>query len=156
MRRVFIDSDVILDCVLNRVPFSAESSALLSACELGHLEGITSTLVLANCYYVFCRQADASSARDVVGRLRTLLTVCPVGDREFGEALASDFAYVEDGIQHFVAVNNGGEAIATRNVRDYGSSAIPVCDPAQVLALLANAEHGDPAGPLLPPATTGQ
>ena len=138
MRRIFIDSDVILDFVLGRAPFSTESSAVLNACEAGALEGMTSTLVLANCYYVFCRQADASRARSVVGRLRALLTVCAVGDRELGDALASDFADLEDGIQHFVAVNNGAEAIVTRNVRDYRVSAIPACDPTQFLALLTD------------------
>ena len=75
MRRIFVDSDVILDCVLARAPFESDSGAVLAACEAGAVEGLTSTLVLANCYYVFCRQSDASLARDVLGRLRALLTV---------------------------------------------------------------------------------
>ena len=72
-----------------------------------------------------------------MARLRTLLKTCAVGDRELGQALVSDFTDLEDGIQHFVAVNNGAEAIVTRNVRDYRSSTIPACDPSHVLALLA-------------------
>jgi len=136
VKRISTDSDVSLDCVLDRAPFSPESSAVPSACEVGALERMTSTLVLANCYDVFWRQANASEARDVAGRLRAFLTVCPVRDRELGEALVSDFPDLEDGIQHFVAVNNGAEAIVTRNVRDYRGAAIPALDPTQFLTLL--------------------
>ena len=137
MMRIFLDSDVILDCVLARQAFCEEATVILNLCETGKVEGLTSSLVIANCHYVFSRQASAARSRTVVARLRAILNVCAVGNHELEEALVSDFTDLEDGIQHFTAVNNGAGAIITRNTADYKTAAIPVMNPGQFLAAVA-------------------
>ncbi|MCC5848020.1 MAG: PIN domain-containing protein [Verrucomicrobia bacterium] len=131
--KLFLDTDVILDCVLARPGFVEDATEILNLCEVSGLEGITSTLVLANCHYVFSRQETARKSREVIARLRALLGVCPVGDRELGEALVSKFKDLEDGIQYFTALNNGADVIVTRNIRDYKSSTLPVMRPREFL-----------------------
>ncbi|MCC5842974.1 MAG: PIN domain-containing protein [Verrucomicrobia bacterium] len=131
--KIFLDTDVILDCVLDRPEFAEEATKVLNLCEIGGVEGITSTLVLANCHYVFSRQESAAKSRQVIARLRALLGVCPVGDRELGEALVSKFKDLEDGIQYFTALNNGAHVIVTRNIRDFKSSSLPVMLPREFL-----------------------
>jgi predicted nucleic acid-binding protein len=134
MMRVFVDSDVILDCVMGRRGFVDSASAVLSLSETSIIQGMTSSLVLANCHYVLARQAGAAKSREVIAKLRTLLQVCSVGDRELEQALVSDFEDLEDGIQFFVATNHGAQVIVTRNSRDYQSSSIPVMTPLEFLA----------------------
>ncbi len=134
--RVFLDSDVILDCVLGRREFKDDATFILNLCETGEIEGLTSALAVANCHYVFSKQENAAKSRKVVARLRALLSVCAVGDHELSEALVSSFADLEDGIQHFTAVNNGAEAIVTRNTQHFKPSAIPVMTPQQFIASL--------------------
>lgn len=131
--RVFLDTDVILDCVLARPGFSEEATAILNLCETGGVKGLTSTLILANCHYVFSKRETASKSREVLSRLRALLTVCPVSDRELSEALVSKFKDLEDGIQYFTALNNAADVIVTRNTRDFKSSTLPVLLPREFL-----------------------
>lgn len=131
--RVFLDTDVILDCVLDRPGFGEEATAILNLCEAGGVEGLTSTLILANCHYVFSKQETAAKSRDVISRLRALLTVCPVGDRELSEALVSKFRDLEDGIQYFTALNNAADVIVTRNIRDFKYSSLPILLPREFL-----------------------
>jgi predicted nucleic acid-binding protein len=134
--RVFLDTDVILDCVLMRPGFNEEATAIMSLCEGGKVEGLTSTLILANCHYVFSKQETASKSRKVISRLRALLTVCSVGDRELGEALVSKFKDLEDGIHYFTALNNGADVIVTRNTRDFKHAALPIMLPREFLISL--------------------
>jgi len=131
--RVFLDTDVILDCVLARSGFDKDATSILSLCETGSVVGLTSTLILANCHYVFSKQETASKSRKVIARLRALLTVCAVGDRELGEGLVSKFKDLEDGIQYFTALNNKAELIVTRNTRDFKHAALPVMLPREFL-----------------------
>jgi len=131
--RVFLDTDVILDCVLARPGFGEDAAAILNLCEIGGLEGLTSTLILANCHYVFTKQESAVKSREVLSRLRALLTVCPVGDRELSEALVSKFKDLEDGIEYFTALNNAADVIVTRNIRDYKYASLPVLLPREFL-----------------------
>lgn len=131
--RIFLDTDVILDCVLARPGFGEDATEVLNLCETRGLEGLTSTLVLANCHNVFSRQETALKSREVLAHLRALLLVCAVGDRELSEALVSTFKDLEDGIQHFTALNNGAEVIVTRNIRDFKYSALPIMTPHEFL-----------------------
>ena len=134
--RVFLDSDVILDCILARPNFKEDATLILNLCETGTIKGLTSSLIVANCHYVFSKQESAAKSRDVIARLRALVNVCAVGDHELSEALVSNFNDLEDGIQHFTALNNGAEVIVTRNTQDFKASAIPVMTPHELLVSL--------------------
>lgn len=134
--RAFLDSDVILDCVLARRYFVEDAAAILNLCETGDVEGLTSMLVLANCHYVFSKHDGAAKSRDVIARLRAVLEVCAVRDHELGEALVSDFKDLEDGVQFFTALNNGADVIITRNIQDFRPSTLPVMTPSELISSL--------------------
>jgi predicted nucleic acid-binding protein len=134
--KAFLDTDVILDCVLARPGFGTVATHVLNACETGVVEGSTSLLILANCHYVFSRQESSKKSREVIAQLRAVLDVFPVGDRELSEALVSDFKDLEDGIQYFTALHHGVDAIVTRNIRDFKASTLPVLLPRDFLLTL--------------------
>lgn len=142
MMRVFLDSDVILDCVLARPEFAADATAILNLCETGGVEGLTSSLVMANCHYVFAKRENAAKSRQVIARLRAIVKVCAVGDHELSQALVSDFIDLEDAIQYFTALHNGAEAIVTRNTADFKAATIPVMPPRDLIVSLGLAVGG--------------
>lgn len=131
--RVFIDTDVLLDVLLKREPHWDCSRRVLALCETGKLEGTTSALILANVNYILARTKDPKTARAAVGTLREILTVLPLTNRELGQALASEFSDLEDGMQYFVAVNQGVGTFITRNVRDFRSAVLAVRTPGELL-----------------------
>ena len=51
-RKVFIDSDIILDVVFKRIPYFKNSQSILGIIENNFVNGFTSILALANCYYI--------------------------------------------------------------------------------------------------------
>ena len=50
--KLFIDTDVILDVLLNRKQHSLYSQKILSLIETNKVEGYTSALIMANIYYI--------------------------------------------------------------------------------------------------------
>lgn len=132
--QVFVDTDVILDVLLQREPHCENARRVLELCETGGLAGATSTLILANTNYILARARDPQVARTAVTALREIFTVLPLTNRELGQALASEFADLEDGMQYFVAVNHGIGTFITRNVRDFRSTALAVRTPGELLA----------------------
>jgi predicted nucleic acid-binding protein len=50
MKDVMIDTDVILDILFDRVPFSQNASEILSKCEDGEIKGFVTSVTLSNIY----------------------------------------------------------------------------------------------------------
>ncbi|MBL8025393.1 MAG: PIN domain-containing protein [Fibrobacteres bacterium] len=137
MTKVFLDSDVLLDIAFDRKPHSMHAATILSLCENNKIKGYTSTLILANCYYLIANHQDKATAKNTVSKFRELLTVLDFTNKELGESLQSGFSDIEDGIQHFIAINNSIKTIITRNVEDYKKASISVFKPEEFLRLLS-------------------
>ncbi len=136
INRVFIDSDIILDVCFDRKPHVQFSQQILSLAETNVIEGYTSSLIMANCYYILTQQIKELSARATIAKLRAFLTILPFTDKEISESLSSDFKDFEDGIQYFICLNAGIETLITRNIRDYKKRTLTVVTPEQYLEFI--------------------
>ena len=133
--KVFIDSDIILDVVFERSPHFGDSQKIISLVEKNILDGFTSSLILANCYYIISSNKNKTIAEKTISKLRSIITILPFMDKEIGESLNSNFKDFEDGVQYFVTVNNGIRIILTRNISDYKNVDIDVFSPSDFLKL---------------------
>ena len=132
MQKVFLDSDIILDIILERMPFFYNSQILLSLIEENKLTGYTSSLILSNCYYII---KNKDIALKTIRKLRSILIILPFTDKEIGESINSGFNDFEDGIQYFICINNNISTLITRNLKDYKKSNINIFIPADYLNL---------------------
>ncbi len=133
--KIFIDTDVILDLVFERKPFFYNSQKIISLIEKNYFIGFTSSLILANCYYIISSNKNANVAKKTISKLRSILTILPFTDKEIGESLNSNMKDFEDGIQYFITINNGLDTIITRNISDYKNVDINVFMPNDFLNL---------------------
>ncbi|HQV68715.1 MAG TPA: PIN domain-containing protein [Thermoflexales bacterium] len=136
IRRVFVDSDVILDVALAREPFVTSSKMTLGVLENGLMMGFVSANGLANLYYVLRKAGGDAKARKFLGSLLKYLSVLPITHANVSDALASGFADLEDAMQYFCAQTNQCDAIITRNLADYRKSKIAIYTPTEFLGLL--------------------
>ncbi|MCJ8211273.1 PIN domain-containing protein [Mucilaginibacter sp. RS28] len=132
-KKLFVDSDILLDMLLQREPHSYFTRYLLSEANKYDIALTTSTLVMANINYILTGQIGKSQAKKGLVNLFEILDVLPFEPDTFKLALSSQFSDVEDGIQHFIALKNDCDAIITRNIKDYKHSAIPVLTAEQLL-----------------------
>jgi len=133
--KIYIDTDVILDVVFERKPFFYSSQRILSLIEKNKFSGFTSSLILANCYYIISSNKNENIAAKTISKLRSILTILPFTDKEIGESLNSKVKDFEDGVQYFIALNNGLNTIITRNISDYKNVDINVFMPDDFLNL---------------------
>jgi predicted nucleic acid-binding protein len=114
-----VDSGVVLDLLLERKPFFAAAARLFEAFEAKRIEGFVSSLAFANIFYLLRKHVGGSEAIAILRKLRLLAGVVPANQKIVDQALSSKFGDFEDAIQYYAALENGLEAIVTRNPRDY-------------------------------------
>lgn len=131
--RVLLDVDVVMDVLLNRKPHVAHSAALLAACEEKAVEGLIAAHSLPTIFYLVESARDAAAAHEAVYRLSRILEIVPVDAERIAYALALEWKDFEDALQAACAAAARADAIATRNVRDYGELPIPVARPAELM-----------------------
>ena len=135
IKRVFVDSDVILDVALARQPFLDGSRMLLSLLENDIALGFISANCVANIYYFLRKAGGDSKARLFISKLLKYFTVSPVDHSNIVLSLKSEFSDLEDAIQYHSALEAQCECIVTRNVEDYKKSNIEVYLPIEFLNL---------------------
>jgi hypothetical protein len=135
MRKVFIDSDVMLDLSLKREPFYLPALNLFELCYKSHIKGTTSSVAFVNTNYFLDRFAPATRS-ETLKKLRRAISIIEVGEAIIDLALKSDFIDFEDAVQHFAAISAKADVIITRNIKDYKHSTIPVLTAEQFLKTL--------------------
>ncbi len=134
--RLLLDINVILDVVLERTSWMAESARLLAAVELGQVQASVAGHTLTTVYYMTRISRDRRAAVSAIGDLLEIVDVVPVEQADFRAALALGLADFEDAVQAACALKVGADVLVTRNARDFGGLSIPVEPPGVVLAML--------------------
>jgi predicted nucleic acid-binding protein len=132
--RALLDTDVILDFLLERKPFSEAASDLLEHNANGIFDAYISGITPINVFYLGRKVVGAPKIRQGIADLLRLVRISSVTLESLEKALDLPFADYEDAVQHCCATAEGLEAIVTRNVTDYKNSTLPVFTPAEFLS----------------------
>ncbi len=133
--RIFVDSDVLLDVLLDRAPHFENSQQIIALVEKCVFQGFTSSLILANCFYIIESNFSRARAVGAIQKIRSIFEILPFSDKEIGESLSSNITDFEDGIQYFIASNNNVGTIITRNIKDYKNLDCEVFTPVDFINL---------------------
>ncbi len=134
MIHIFSDTDIILDVITGRMPFSVEASSLFTLIEEEQIKSSTSSLSFSNIYYVLRKYATHQRVVSRLKELSELLHILSVDDTIIKSALQSGFKDFEDAIQYQTALTNPDiELIVTRNIKDYKQAELPVMTPGTFL-----------------------
>lgn len=134
MRKLFIDTNIVIDLLSRREPFFEEAAELFSLADKKQVELSVSSLTIANTGYTLLRQMDSNKAKSVLRKLRLILKVLPLDDKIIGLALNDEtFSDFEDGLQYFTAIEEGQELIISRNLRDFKNSKLPTMTARQFI-----------------------
>jgi predicted nucleic acid-binding protein len=134
MKKLFVDTNIVIDLLSRRQPFFEEAAELFSLADKKQIELSVSSLTIANTSYALLRQMDSNKAKSVLRKLRLILKVLPLDDKIIGLALNDEtFSDFEDGLQYFTAVEYEQELIITRNLRDFKNSKLPAMTAKQFI-----------------------
>jgi predicted nucleic acid-binding protein len=134
MKKVLIDSDVLLDFVLNREPFSEDAAKVLTLCQNKKIIGCITPVIISNVFYIYSQKVKNEVALDFMKTILHFLDVIVTDKKVILTALNSDFNDFEDAIQNYSAEISGDiDFILTRNTKDYKKSALGVFSPKMFL-----------------------
>jgi predicted nucleic acid-binding protein len=134
--RVLLDTDVILDFLLERKPFFQAASDLLELNANGAFDAYISSITPINVFYIGRKAVGAARTKQGIDDLLKLVRVSPIDDSCLIQALGLPFADYEDSVQHASATAAGLDAIVTRNLSDYKSATLRVFSPMDFLSHL--------------------
>lgn len=130
---MLLDTDVLIDVALDRLPHSGPSSELLDRVERGPRRAFVAWHTLSNFYYLVRSSRGDADARDFIAELVRFVAVAPVDTAAAGYAVSLPMADFEDAMQVAAARACGAQHIVTRNVRDFARSPIPAVTPQEAL-----------------------
>ena len=134
MKKVFLDSDIILDALLKRPEFVLPAINIISLANI-KIRIVTSSVAFVNVHH-FLDKFDRSNTSLLMKNLRSMLSVVQVDETIVDLALESGLNDFEDAIQYFAAKSANAEVIITRNIKDYKRSTLPILTPEQFLKTL--------------------
>lgn len=136
MKKVLIDTDVILDFFFEREPFSDNAAKVLSQCERKIIVGYVTPVILSNVYYLLSKNTKPEKVIEKLKKLLIFLDVLTIDKRTIVAALNSEFKDFEDAIQNYAAeINDKVDIIITRNTKDYRKSKLAIMNPNEFLKL---------------------
>jgi predicted nucleic acid-binding protein len=130
MIKVFLDTNILVDLIADRKPFSKHAIEIFKSAEERKTELFTSSHSIATAHYLLKKYVEEKDLRDILSNLMEFLDVIPVDLDVLKKGLRSNHKDFEDAIQIICASSiTGIDFIVTRNTKDFKTSNIAVLTP---------------------------
>ncbi|MFM8346743.1 MAG: type II toxin-antitoxin system VapC family toxin [Bacteroidota bacterium] len=137
MKKIFLDTNVLLDYLAARQPFSLEAARLIELSSRKKIRLFISAVSFNNIYYILRRSISHKEAIHVLRELQEFAEVIDLTKSIIKKSLNTEFSDFEDALQYSCARSvSGMEIIVTRDAKGFKSSAIPVLTPKESLSAI--------------------
>lgn len=137
MKYIFVDTNILIDLLADRHPFSKSAIELFNKAEQDQVKLYTSSHSYATSYYLLKKYKEEQALREVLLSLLNLIEIIPVDLAILKKGLLSNHKDFEDAIQIFAANSvDKIDFIVTRNLKDFKNTGITVLPPDEVLKYL--------------------
>ena len=134
--RILFDTNVILDVLLDREPFSSTAAKLFSKVEIGEIAGYVCATTITTLHYISGKVIGADAAIEEINKLMMLFEVAPVNRAVLDAALTSGFKDFEDAVVHASGSYKEAQGIVTRDLNGFKKSKIPIYSPEELSIML--------------------
>ena len=139
--KALIDTNVIVDALTSREPWkeSAEKIFLMTANQV--MDAYITASSATDIYYLVRKYLHSTEqAKQVMGKLYSLMGILAVTGDECLDALASAVSDYEDAVIERTAAKAEMDCIITRNVKDYQDGMVKAMLPGDFIALMEDGE----------------
>ena len=134
--RVIIDTNVVLDVLLEREPFVKAAVGIFCLVEESRIDAFLCATTITTIDYLLTQYLPASKARDALRKLISLFEIATVNRPVIEHALDSKISDFEDAVLDQAGQMAGVDSVITRNTRDFTGSALKIFEPNEFLAQL--------------------
>jgi len=139
MKHVYMDTNVVIDLLANRQPFSSDTAKLFDMAVNNKIRIYISALSYSNIYYIVKRSLSLNNVAmtTLLEELFEMTEIVDVTKSIILKSLKAGFADYEDAIQYYSAISvEEISMIITRNGKDFKKSALAILTPAEAFVSL--------------------
>jgi predicted nucleic acid-binding protein len=137
MKKLFVDTNIILDLLGERLPFYESAARLATLADKKKLIMVVSPISFATISYVLSKFEAAETVKEKLRKFKIISEISRVNEATIEKALNSKFGDFEDALQYFSAIESDCNILITRNAKDFKLSAIPVMSAEEYLKSIA-------------------
>ncbi len=132
--KIMVDTDIIIDVLLEREQFVEDSCRLLSLCEEHRIDGFISASSVTDIYYLVRKYTHSTElAYKAIGKVLEIVKVCSVTNNEVILAFQKKAKDFEDCLVAVCAASINCDYIVTRNIRDFEGFNVSAISPSDLL-----------------------
>ena len=132
---VLIDTNVILDFLIKRVPYYENAAMINVLSEKGYLQSYVSASAVTDIYYIAKKELGTKDeAVRLLENLLKTIRVASVAESTIHEALNLKWNDFEDSVQYVAGQGISADYVITRNPDDFTGSQIKVISPEAFLS----------------------
>jgi len=135
VKRVLIDTNIILDIALKRSPYFDASSKIFYFIDQRIIAGYVTASTITDIYYISKKETNNQLAVEFISNLLDIVDILGVDKDIIIMALQSDIKDFEDAVQASAAAFNEIQIIITRNKQDFKNSDLDIYTPAEFIEL---------------------
>lgn len=132
--KIFLDTNILIDFLANRPPFTAEALEVFALGEEGKIQLFTSTHSIATTHYILKKTVSENHLRHLLSEISAIVTVLDITQTIVKSSLKSPHRDFEDAIQIGCAESIGDiNYIVSRYLKDFKTSSIPAISVQELL-----------------------
>jgi predicted nucleic acid-binding protein len=139
--KVLIDTNVVLDVLLDNSAFIAYSRKIFDFAEQKRITGYISASAITDIFYIAQRKLGKKAIKEAIKKVLKVFYPATVTDNYIYQALNLEWDDFEDSVQFTVGLDFLVDYIVTRDVQDFTSSSISAVTPEQFLQAVTD-RHG--------------
>lgn len=134
--RVFLDTNILIDIVLNRKPWVDAALVLLELSRQRRLSLVASDISFVNLAYVLRKAMSPADMYSTMTDMLRYMSIAAAGESIITEAVSLRWKDMEDCVLYLSARKAGADCIISRNAADFGEADIPVMTPVEFLSTI--------------------
>lgn len=137
MTHALLDTNVVLDALLDRTPWNIQANAIWQAQLDNQFTAYVTATTLTDIFYISRRYGGLEKAWQLVHAVLNQLPIISVGPRELQLATGLGGNDFEDNLQVACAMIMQLDVIVTRNLSGFAGDNMPILTPQQMLLRLS-------------------
>lgn len=140
MKHIFLDTNIVIDFLADRKPYSLFAAKLFNFSILGKAKIYISAVSYNNVYYILRQSHSHEETIKLLDELSEMTEIAEVTKMIINKSLKKlNFKDFEDAIQYNCALNlTKLDFIVTRDTKDFKKSTLSIMTPEEAVRLLEN------------------
>jgi len=133
LKKVLLDTNIVLDIALKRDPFYDESFHVFSLINKKKIKAYITTTTITDIYYIVKRKLNHNLSIQFIEDLISVVSLINVTEKTILSAIETKNNDFEDAIQFIAAHENSLNLIITRDKKGFLNSELKVLNPTEFL-----------------------